>query len=273
MTQPCVGRFAGKVALVTGAAQGVGWACAQRLGREGAAVVLADLAEGPVHEAVHALEAEGISAMAHVGDLGQPQACDQLMARAAERFGRIDVVVNNIGGTIWMKPFWHYQTDEVLAEVQRSFWPMMWTAHAAVRAFRSQQGGALVNIGSNAVEGHYRVPYAACKGAVAALTTALAAETAGLGIRVNCVALGGTTAPERKTPRLVRPLSPQEQEWQRQFMSLIEGEDLLGRFATADEQAAVVAFLASDDAGHITGEVINTGRRGRRLSDHMETVP
>ena len=73
MTGPCAGRFAGKAAVVTGAAQGVGWACAQRLGREGAAVVLADVAEGPLHEAVQALQTEGVSAMAHVGDLGQPQ--------------------------------------------------------------------------------------------------------------------------------------------------------------------------------------------------------
>ena len=56
-------------------------------------------------------------------------------------------------------------------------------------------------------------------------------------------------------------------------MTLIEGEDLMGRFSSAEEQAAVVAFLASDDASHITGEIINTGRRGRRLSDFLEVLP
>lgn len=273
MNAICRGRFDGRVAVITGAAQGVGLACARRLGLEGAAVVVADVAEGPAREAVQALGAEGIEALAHIGDLGTAEACAQLMQQAVARFGRVDVVVNNIGGTLWTKPFWCYEPDQIVQEVQRSFWPMLWTAHAAVRVFRAQQAGVLVNIGSNAVEGHYRVPYAACKGAVAALTTSLATETSSLGIRVNCVALGGTIAPERKTPRLARPPSPQEQEWGRQFWKLIEGEDLLGRFATAEEQAAVVAFVASDDAAHLTGEVIHTGRRGRRLSDYLEEMP
>lgn len=265
-------RFSGRVAVVTGAAQGVGYACAERMGAEGARIVIADLAEGPALEAVEMLRSKGIEARAASADLAKPEAADEVMALARREFGRLDVVVNNVGGTIWKKPFWHYSTDEIRQEVERSFWPMLWTAHAAVRAMRNS-GGAIVNIGSNAVDGVYRVPYSACKGAVAALTTALAAETADLRIRVNCVALGGTTAPERKTPRLARALTPQEQEWERQFMLLIGGEDLIGRFASAEEQAAVVAFLASDDASHLTGEVINTGRRGRRLSDFLEALP
>jgi dihydroxycyclohexadiene carboxylate dehydrogenase len=273
MSTVCTGRFSGRVAIVTGAAQGVGLACAERIGREGGRVVVADIAEEPTRDAVRSLAAQGIETLPFIGDLGQPESCNRLMRQAAERFGRVDVLVNNIGGTLLKKPFWCYESEEIAAEVQRSFWPMLWTAHAAIRVFRSQESGVLVNIGSNAVGGHYRVPYSACKGAVEALTTSLAAETSCFGIRVNCVALGGTTAPERKTPRLTRPLSEQEQKWEQQFMKLIEGEDLLGRFATAEEQAAVVAFLASDDAAHVTGEVIRTGRRGRRLSDYLEEMP
>lgn len=265
-------RFSGRVAVVTGAAQGVGYACAGRIGQEGGRIVIADVAEGPAREAVEMLRSEGIEARAACADLAQPAAADEVMALARREFGRLDVVVNNVGGTIWKKPFWHYSPDEIRQEVERSFWPMLWTAHAAVRAMRGA-GGVIVNIGSNAVDGVYRVPYSACKGAVAALTTALAAETADLNIRVNCVALGGTTAPERKTPRLARALSAQEQEWERQFMKLIGDEDLMGRFSTAEEQAAVVAFLASDDASHLTGEIINTGRRGRRMSDYLEKMP
>lgn len=265
-------RFSGRVAVVTGAAQGVGFACAERIGEEGGRVVVADLAEAPAREAVELLRRQGVEACAAVADLSQPGAADDVMALARREFGRLDVVVNNVGGTIWKKPFWHYTPDEIRQEVERSFWPMLWTAHAAVRAMR-ETGGTIVNIGSNAVDGVYRVPYSACKGAVAALTTALAAESADLNIRVNCVALGGTSAPERKTPRLARALTSQEQEWETQFLKLIEGEDLMGRFSTAEEQAAVVAFLASDDASHLTGEIINTGRRGRRLSEYLEKLP
>ena len=270
---PFHGRFSGRVAVVTGAAQGVGLACARRIGAEGAVVIIADLARDALKEAAEQLRAEGIKAHEFVGDLAEPAKCKELMQLVVEQHGKLDVVANNVGGTIWKKPFWHYQDEEIEAEVARSFWPMMWTAHAAVRVFRAQQSGVLVNIGSNAVDGHYRVPYSACKGAVAALTTSLAVETASLGIRVNCVALGGTTAPERKTPRLSRTLTTEELEWERQFLAVIDGEDLLGRFATAEEQAAVVAFLASDEASHITGEIIQTGRRGRRLSDYLESVP
>lgn len=265
-------RFEGRVAVITGAAQGVGYACAQRIGSEGGRIVVADLAKGPANEAVQTLGDLGIEAIAVCADLSVAGAADEVMACAQEKFGRLDVVVNNVGGTIWMKPFWHYEADEIRQEVERSFWPIMWTAHAAVRAMK-KNGGAIVNIGSNAVDGVYRVPYSACKGAVAAMTTAIAAEAVDLNIRVNCVALGGTTAPERKTPRLARAKTAQEQEWERQFMQLIDGEDLMGRFSTAEEQAAVIAFLASDDASHITGEIINTGRRGRRLTDVLEAIP
>jgi dihydroxycyclohexadiene carboxylate dehydrogenase len=215
----------------------------------------------------------GVEAMYVSTDLSEAAGAERVMTEARRHFGAVHVVVNNVGGTIWKKPFWHYQVDEIRQEVERSFWPMLWTAHAAVRLMRQRGGGAIVNIGSNAVDGVYRVPYSACKGAVAALTTALAAETADFGIRVNCVALGGTAAPERKTPRLARALNSEEQEWERQFMTLIGGEDLMGRFATAEEQAAVIAFLASNDASHITGEIINTGRRGRRMADYLETLP
>lgn len=267
------GRFSGKAVVVTGGAQGVGLACAQRMGQEGARIVLADMAVEPLRQAVTQLTAGGIEAVGHAGDLSDPDQAQAMLDRGRQAFGRIDAVINNVGGTIWKKPFWHYQADEIVREIERSFWPMLWTAHAAVRAFREQGSGVLVNIGSNAVDGHYRVPYSACKGAVVALTTSLAVETASLGVRVNCVALGGTEAPERKTPRLERALNDREQAWEEQFWKLLEGEDLLGRFATVAEQAAVVAFLASDDASHITGEVINTGRRGRRFSDYLEELP
>jgi len=266
-------RFGDKVVVVTGGAQGVGLACAQRMGEEGARIVLADMAVEPLKQAVSALQACGIEAIGHAGDLSDPTQAEAMLNQAHEKFGRTDVVVNNVGGTIWKKPFWHYEPDEIVREVERSFWPMLWTAHAAVRVFRRQRSGVLVNIGSNAVEGHYRVPYSACKGAVVGLTTSLAVETASLGVRVNCVALGGTDAPERKTPRLARALTDRELAWEDQFWKLLEGEDLLGRFATVAEQAAVVAFLASDDASHVTGEVINTGRRGRRFSDYLEELP
>ena len=268
------GRFDGKVAVVTGAAQGIGYEAAFRLGREGAQVVVADVAEGPASEAVAALQDNAVEAAAATDDLATPDGARAAMATAVDTFGRLDVLVNNVGGTIWAKPFWHYTDDEIRAEVERSFWPAMWCCHAAVEHLRRDGGGAIVNVGSNAADGGvYRIPYSACKGAVTALTKCLAVELAPLDIRVNCVSPGGTVAPERKTPRESRPYSEQEIEWWGQFTKLVGNEELLADRATAADQAAVIAFLASHEASHVTGEIVETGRRGIRINEILGFVP
>ena len=267
-------RFSGKVAVVTGAAQGIGFEAALRLGREGASVVIADIAAGPAAEAVAALADEGIAAVASTDDLGTMAGASAAMALAMDRFGRLDVLVNNVGGTIWAKPFWHYEEAEIRAEIDRSFWPVMWSSRAAIDPMRASGGGAIVNIGSNAAAGGiYRIPYSACKGAVVALTECLAVELAPLGIRVNCVSPGGTLAPERKTQRESRPFTEQEREWWAQFGKLVGTEELIASRATAAQQAAVIAFLASEEAGHVTGEIVETGRRGIRIGEVLGFVP
>jgi dihydroxycyclohexadiene carboxylate dehydrogenase len=266
------GRFDGKVAVITGAAQGIGFATAQRMGREGCRIVVADFSAGPAAEAVEALKAEGIEAVAAIGDLSVYAEAEAAMQQAKAAFGAIHILVNNVGGTIWMKPFWHYTEEEIRTEVNRSFWPTMWCARAVLPVMR-ETGGAIVNVSSNAVEGEYRIPYSASKGAVEALTTALAVEVAGFGIRVNCIAPGGTSAPERKTQRNVKPVTEEDKAWQAQFMMLLKDEELLKPWSTAEQQAGVICFLASEDAAHITGEIVHTGRRGKRLFDVLGFVP
>lgn len=268
------GRFAGKVAVVTGAGQGIGYEAAVRLAREGASVVVADIAEGPAKEAVAAIEAEGGNAVAAIGDLGTLDGANAAMAAAVDAFGRLDVLVNNVGGTIWAKPFWHYSEEEIRTEVDRSFWPVLWCSRAVIEPMRASGGGAIVNVGSNAAKGGiYRIPYSACKGAVIALTECLAVELAPLGIRVNCLSPGGTAAPERKTPRESRPFDERELEWWGQFVKLVHNEELIAERSTAAEQAGVIAFLASHEAGHVTGEIIETGRRGIRIGEVLGFVP
>lgn len=271
---PAIGRFAGKVALVTGAAQGIGLAAAFRLGSEGAAVVVADIAEGSACDAVVALTAQGVRAVTAVGDLGTLAGAEAAMAVATDNFGRLDVLVNNVGGTIWAKPFWHYTQVEIEAEVARSFWPVLWCCRAAIDPMRASGGGAIVNIGSNAAAGGvYRIPYSACKGAVVALTECLAVELAPLSIRVNCLSPGGTAAPERKTPRESRPFTEAELGWWGEFVKLVGSEELIAERASTEDQAAVIAFLASAEAGHVTGEIIETGRRGIRIAEVLGYVP
>ncbi len=260
--------------MVTGAAQGIGYEVAKRLGLEGASVVIADAAETATAEAVQSLQDLGITVLGAIGDLSTPAGAAAAMRRAQDAYGAMDVLVNNVGGTIWAKPFWHYQADEIRAEIDRSLWPTLWCSHAAIEYLRQGDGGAIVNLGSNAASGGvYRIPYAACKGAVVALTESLAIELACLNIRVNCVSPGGTTAPARKTPRESRPYTDQEMEWWMQLAKLVHSEEILGNLATLEEQAAIITFLASAEASHVTGEVVETGRRGIRLAEVLGFVP
>ena len=267
-------RFSGKVAVVTGAAQGIGYAVAERLGKEGASIVIADVASGPANEAKNRLTEMGIATVSTCADLSSFAGAVAAMQCAVDHFDGLHVVVNNVGGTIWAKPFWHYTEKEIRAEVERSFWPTMWCCRAAIEYLRESGGGAIVNVGSNAwIDGVYRIPYSACKGAVASLTKSLAVELASMNIRVNCVNPGRTEASERKTPRNANAMSSAELEWFKQFVTLVQDEELITEPATADDQAAAIAFLASDEARHITGEIVETGRRGIRIKDIVGFVP
>lgn len=259
-------RFEDRVALVTGGAQGIGLATCRRLGKEGATVFLVDRAQAPALAAVEQLCAEGIKAKAVVTDLsgfaGARQAVETTLAAA----GRIDVLINNVGGTILKKPFWTYTEAEIRAEVDRSFWPTLWTCRAAVPSMVRRGRGAIVNVGSSATRSIFRIPYSTSKGGVDALTTALAVELVDFGVRVNAVAPGTTQVLDRKTPRSDREPTEDERYWDEVFFKYMASEQLIARAATVDEQAAVIAFLASDDASFITGEVVNSGRIGNSIS-------
>ena len=115
-----------------------------------------------------------------------------------QRFGRIDILVNNVGGTIWAKPFEHYREHEIEAEIRRSLFPTLWCCRAVLPFMLEQGAGVIVNVSSIATRGVNRVPYGAAKGGVNALTACLAFENAQHGIRVNATAPGrhrGAAAP------------------------------------------------------------------------------
>ena len=246
------GRFAGKVAVVTGAAQGIGQTVALRLAREGGKVALvdrSDLIEGVRQE----LEAGGAEALAITADLETFAGATAAMDRARERFGRIDILVNNVGGTIWAKPYAHYGEAEIEAEIRRSLFPTLWCCRAVLPAMLEAGGGVIVNVSSVATRGVNRVPYAAAKGGVNAVTACLAFEYAEQGIRVNAIAPGGTEAPPRRIPRNAAPATEQEKAWYQQIVDQTVSSSLMKRYGTTEEQAAAILFLASDDASYITG--------------------
>ncbi|WP_165666404.1 1,6-dihydroxycyclohexa-2,4-diene-1-carboxylate dehydrogenase [Metapseudomonas otitidis] len=243
-------RFQDKVALVTGAAQGIGRRVAERLTEEGARVVAVDRSE-----LVHELQ----GALTLTADLERFEDCHRVTAAAVERFGRLDVLINNVGGTIWAKPYEHYQAQEIEAEVRRSLFPTLWCCHAALPYMLEQGAGAIVNVSSIATRGINRVPYGAAKGGVNALTACLAFETAGRGIRVNATAPGGTEAPPRRIPRNSAEQSEQEKVWYQQIVDQTLESSLMRRYGTLDEQVGAILFLASDEASYITGTTLPVG--------------
>lgn len=251
----CSGRFTGKVAVVTGAAQGIGFATALRMAREGATVVIADRAEQAANAAVAALGEEGLEASAAVHDLEHREGAVALYQSVAERHGRIDVAVHNVGGTIWAKPYWEYRPEEIVAEINRSLWPTLWCCHAVLPHMREAGRGSIVNIGSVATRGVNRVPYAAAKGGVAALTAALALELGDCGIRVNCVAPGGVKV-DRVTPRNPAPPTDADRKGFEEVANQTIRDTPLGRFADPEELAAAICFMAADEASYVTGQTL-----------------
>jgi len=242
-------RFTGKVALVTGAAQGIGREVALRLAREGAQVALVDRSTLVAEVSSEA----GVQALAINADLETFAGATDAVDKALTRFDRIDILINNVGGTIWAKPYARYEEAQIEAEIRRSLFPTMWCCRAVLPAMLLQGGGVIVNVSSVATRGINRVPYAVAKGGVNAITTCLAFENAQHGIRVCGVAPGGTDAPPRRVPRNSVPRTPQEETWMQQVVEQTTSSSLMKRYGTTEEQVAAILFLASDEASYITG--------------------
>jgi dihydroxycyclohexadiene carboxylate dehydrogenase len=242
-------RFAGKVALITGAAQGIGRAVALRLAREGAHVALVDRS-ALVTEVGAEADSQALAINADLETyVGATSAVDQTLTR----FDRIDILVNNVGGTIWTKPYAAYEEAQIEAEIRRSLFPTLWCCRAVLPAMLRQGKGVIVNVSSVATRGINRVPYAAAKGGVNAITASLAFEYAEHGIRICAIAPGGTEAPPRRIPRNNQPRTPQEDVWMQEVVEQTTGSSLMKRYGTTEEQAAAILFLASEEASYITG--------------------
>jgi dihydroxycyclohexadiene carboxylate dehydrogenase len=249
-------RFDGKIAVVTGAAQGIGRAVALRLAREGAVVVVADAHEQQASQTVAEIENAGGRARMFVADLETASAAKSLIERTIGDLGAIDVAVHNVGGTIWSKPFYEYRQHEIEKEISRSLWPTLWGCWAVIPHMRSRGRGSIVNIGSVAVRSIYRVPYAAAKGGVHAITESLAEELRDCGVRINCVAPGGTDVGKRVIPRNPNPLSAAEENWKREMTAQTIANTPLRRYGYPEEIASAVCYLAADEASYITGQVL-----------------
>lgn len=244
--KPDVKPLAGKVALVTGGARGIGAAIARALAFDGADIAISYVSSGARADAVVAdLLAEGVRAEAFHADQANQHEVSGLIARVVERFGRIDILVNNAGVMV---------TGEVhdsagnLDALERQFDVNVRGVATAVRAAAPimQEGGRIISIGSIAGE---TAPfagvadYAATKGAVAAFTRGWARDLGPRGITVNNIQPGPIDT----------DMNPKDGDMAPRVLP----GTALGRYGTAEEVAAAVAFLASPSAGYITGATLN----------------
>ena len=251
-------RFAGKVMVVTGAAQRIGRRVAERAASEGAKVLIVDRSPARA-DAVKAIRAAGGTAEAIPVNLETCSGCERAMARAVALWGRIDILINNVGGTIWAKPYEFYEPKQIDAEVRRSLFPTLYCCRAALDHMLPRVAGVIVNVSSIATRGLNRVPYAAAKGGVNAITASLAWEVAERGIRVVATAPGGTEAPPRVVPRNANAEQEQREDWYRTIVDQTIGSSLMKRYGTLDAQAGPILFLASDEASYITGVTVPVG--------------
>ncbi|WFM71714.1 benzoate diol dehydrogenase BenD [Halomonas sp. CKK8] len=249
-------RFTDKVMVITGAAQGIGRRVAERAGAECARLALVDRSD-LIHDVVAELGEQGVDAIALQADLETWEGAEEVMNRSLEHFGRIDILINNVGGAINFKPFTEFSETEIAAEITRSLMPTLWCCRAVLPTMVEQGGGVIVNVSSAATRGIHRIPYSAAKGGVNAMTASLAFEYAEHGIRVVATAPGGTEAPPRKISRgTPEPRNEQEQAWFQAHIDQTKQSCLMGRYGTLDEMAAPILFMASSDASYITGSVL-----------------
>lgn len=239
-------RFEGKIALVTGASRGIGRGIAERLAREGAAVAVSYRAdEQAARDVSHGIEEAGGRAIVVQGDVSVAAEAAAIVSATVGQLGGLHIVVNNAGVSIDMLTvrLSEQDWDRVLdTDLKGAFL----TTKAALRPLLRQRWGRIVNIASVAAHtgNAGQASYAAAKAGLVGLTKSVAREVATRGITANVV------APGLVDTDMTKKVAEEVRSW---MLSQVP----MGRMATPDDVAAAVAFLASDEAGYITGQVLN----------------
>ncbi|MCK1715130.1 SDR family oxidoreductase [Bradyrhizobium sp. 143] len=242
-------KLRNNVAVVTGAAKGIGLAIAERLAKDGARLVLADLDEAGLKQAAAHLASQFDAEVAtEAGDLSDQGVAEKTIKLASERFGRLDILVNNAGGGI-IKPFAEHTPETLKTTIDRNLWTVLWCSWYAITPMRKQGYGRIIHLGADSVRSGLwdHAAYNAAKGGVHGLTTGMAREFARDGITVNTVAPCAVNTPQ------MAAITKSDPALAAKFVSVIP----MGRPAEMEEVASMVSYLASAEASFVTGQVIS----------------
>ncbi len=240
-----MGLFEGKVAVVTGAARGIGQAIAKRLAQEGADVAICDLQAEWLAETAGIVEGLGRKALALAVDVGDSEAVNACINEVVKVFGKVDIMVNNAGIT----------KDTLLVRMSDEDWDAVLRVNlkgtflfsrAVAKPMMKQRSGAIVNIASisGVIGTAGQANYAASKAGVIALTKSTANELAARGVRANAIAPGFISS------KMTDALS---EDVRKQYLSRIP----LARFGTVEDIANAVVFLASEQSSYLTGQTLH----------------
>lgn len=239
-------KLKGKVAVVTGASKGIGAAIAEKLASEGAAVAVnysssASAAEGVVQR----IQKNGGKAVAIKGDVSKSKDIENLFSTVSDKLGPVDILVNN-AGIYEFRPIEQVDEEHIDRQFDLNVKGLLLASKFAVQAFRDR-GGSIINISSIVAE---RAPagssaYAATKAAVNLITRQLSQEVGGRKIRVNAV-----------SPGVTETEGTHASDETKGFLAFAPSKTVLGRVGQPDDISSVVAFLASDDARWVTGQIV-----------------
>jgi NAD(P)-dependent dehydrogenase (short-subunit alcohol dehydrogenase family) len=254
-------RLKSRVAILTGAAQGIGWASAQRFAAEGARLVLVDINGEKLRAGVAALRAEGADVTSVVADVSSSADVTAVVASAVAAHGAIDILVNNAGGSGSANAFEIETITEGIwdASLALNLTSTFLFCRAVIPHMRERRYGRIVNVSSGLARGHGRptptagavLPYATAKAGVLGLTINLAKMVAASGITVNAVVPGFVlTEPGARVRDWFDRLPPQGQ-------AALLARTAMGRAGEADEIASAILFLASEEASFISGTAVD----------------